>query len=81
MAVAFKKTNQSTQEVKNECILISTRQNDLQIFRMLKATYSENVHIVLSCRYQKAFIFNLLCVLISFGKRFVFHEPREAKNE
>ena len=30
----------------------------------LKATYAEPSHVVLSCPHQKAFIFNLLCVLI-----------------
>ena len=29
------------------------------------ATYAENSHIVLSCRYYKALVFNLLCVLTS----------------
>ena len=31
-AIAFKKTNQNTQEVNNERFLISTRQNNVQIF-------------------------------------------------
>ena len=30
-----------------------------------KATYAENSHIVVSSRYEKAFILNLLCVLFS----------------
>ena len=34
------------------------------------STYAENSHIVLSSRYYKAFIFNLLCVLISFLHRY-----------
>ena len=33
---------------------------------LLKATYAENSRIALSCRYSKAFIFNLLCVLIFY---------------
>ena len=33
---------------------------------LLKATCAENSHIALSSWYQKAFIFNLLCVLIFF---------------
>ena len=36
------------------------------IVALLKATYAENVHIVLSNRYQKVFIFNLLGVVV-FG--------------
>ena len=31
-----------------------------------KATFAENLHIVLSSPDEKAFIFNLLCVLICF---------------
>ena len=33
---------------------------------LLKATYVENSHIVLSCRYEKVFMFNLLCVFSCF---------------
>ena len=35
----------------------------------LKAMYAENLNIVLSSRYEKAFIFNRLCVLICFLER------------
>ena len=33
--LAFKKTNQKTQEVKNECFLISTRQNQRMLFYLV----------------------------------------------
>ena len=36
---------------------------------LLKLRYAENSHIVLSSRYQKAFICNLLCALICFLER------------
>ena len=36
---------------------------------LLKTIYAGNVHIVLSCPYQKASFCNPLCVLISFLKR------------
>ena len=36
---------------------------------LLKATYAENSHIVLCCQHQKAFMVNLLCVLICFLER------------
>ena len=40
--------------------------SDIELNVRQRATYAENSHIVLSIRYYKAFIFNLLCVLISF---------------
>ena len=36
---------------------------------LLKATYAEHSYIVLSSRYKKALIFNLLCVLIYIGRQ------------
>ena len=33
---------------------------------LVKATYAENSHIAVSCRFQNAFIFNVLCVFICF---------------
>ena len=36
---------------------------------LLKATFSENSHFVLSCRYIKAVIVNLLCLLICVRPR------------
>ena len=65
-------------EVNKERFLISTKQKQSEFspyvcpfVALLKATYAENSHIVLSSRYlkKKSFIVNLLCVLICFLER------------
>ena len=59
---AFKKTNQNTQEVTNECFLIWTRQNNVWIFGIrCKATNGQTDHSKLDLCYGGSFstaIFN-----------------------